>query len=211
MIAYPLNRFLIALAFLAMLAGCGLFSTRTPEPPDTANTFTWIPATTPDQLIQNLTGTLNLLDASDYIRVFVSSTDSTSTGQKTYSFAPAPGLDQNSQSIFTSWNTQSEQTWVEKLSSLLPAQSQLIVTLSAPNESQSSNTATYSADYVISIPTTGSSSGIPSVVQGSFQMQLALVTTDQGTTEWRIVSWSDFPLQNGTSQTWTTLKVQLSS
>jgi hypothetical protein len=210
---HPLTFILVALALSAMVVGCSLFSTRTPQPPDTASTFIWIPATTPELLMSNLTGTLNILDASDYIRVFVSSTDSTSTGQKTFSFTPAPGLDQNSQAIFTNWNTQSEEAWVQKLSSLLPASSQLIVTLSnsVTDQSGASNTATYSADYVISIPTSSSGSALPSVVQGSLQMQLALVTTEQGTTEWRIVSWSDFPLQNGNSPTWTDLKVQLSS
>ena len=204
---------LVALSLSAMVAGCSLFSTRTPEPPDTASTFIWIPATTPQLLMSNLTGTLNLLDASDYIRVFVSSADSTSSGQKTFSFTPAPGLDQNSQSIFANWSVQSEQAWVQKLSSILPANSQLIVTLSnsVSDQSGGSNAATYSADYVISIPTSGSSSALPSVVQGSFQMQLALVTTDQGTKEWRIVSWSDFPPHTGTGPTWTNLKVQLSS
>ena len=208
-----LARILALLAICTAVAGCSLFSTRTPQPPDTANAFIWIPATSPDILIQNLTGTLNLLDASDYIRVFVSATDSTSSGQKTFSFTPAPGLDQNSQGIFINWNTQSEEAWVEKLASLLPTQSQLIVTLSDPvtDQSGSSNSATYTANYVISIPTSSSSSALPSVVQGSLQMQLALVTTDQGTKEWRIVSWSDFPMQNGTGSTWTSLKVQLSS
>lgn len=204
---------LAASALCAILAGCGLFSTRAPEAPNTANTFIWIPATTPDILMQNLTGTLDILDASDYIRVFVSSTDSTSTGQKLFSFTPAPGLDQNSQGIFTNWTTQSEQAWVQKLSSLLPSQSQLIVTLtnSVTDQSGGNNSATYSANYVISIPTSSSSSALPSVVQGSLQMQLALVATDQGTKEWRIVSWSDFPPKNGSGPTWTNLKVQLSS
>jgi hypothetical protein len=208
-----ISAIIVASVLSAIVAGCSLFSTRTPEPPNTANTFIWIPATTPEILMQNLTGTIGILDASDYIRVFVSPTDSATGGQKTFSFTPAPGLDQNSQSIFINWNTQSEQAWVQKLSSLLPANSRLIITLSNPVSDQSggSNSATYSADYVISIPTSGSSSALPSIVQGSLQMQLALVTTEQGTKEWRIVSWSDFPQHNSTGSTWTNLKVQLSS
>ncbi len=191
-------------------AGC-LFSTRTPEPPSASNTFIWTPATTPEYLLQDFTGTLQILDAPDYMRVFITSSDS-GAGTKTYSFTPAPGLDQASRGIFTNWNVASEGAWLQKLSSLLPANSQIVVTLSSVVTSQSSaNTASISADYAVSIPTTTSSSVLPGNVEGSFQMELALVTTDQGTSEWRIVSWSDFLPKSGTGSTWTDLKVKLSS
>jgi len=202
---------LLMLALFAILAGCSLFSTRTPEPPNTANTFIWIPATSPDILIQNLTGTLDLLDATDYIRVFVSPTDSTTSSQKTFAFHPAPN--QNSQTIFANWTTQSELAWVQKLSLALPPKSKLIVTFSnlLPDQSGGSNSATYSTNYAISIPTSSSTSTIPSIVQGNLQMQLALVSTYLGTKEWRIVSWSDNLPKNGSDTTWTYLKAQLSS
>ncbi len=204
-----MRRLLILLLCSATLGGC-IFATRTPEPPSQSNTFIWTPATTPDYLIANIIGTLKILDAPDYMRAFISSSDS-GAGGKSFTFIPAPGLDQSSRGIFTSWNVQAEGAWVSKLSSLLPANSQLAVTLSNPATSFSSaNAASYSANYLISIPTT-SSSLVPSSVSGSFQMELALVTTDQGTSEWRVVSWSDFPSTSGSTATWTDLKVKLSS
>ncbi len=203
--------FLLVAVFLITLSGCDLFSTRTPEPPNTTNTFIWTPATTPTYLLQNFTGTLQSLDAPDYIRAFIGTTDSTSSGTKSFSFVPAPGLDQTSRSIFTNWTVESERAWLSRLSSLLPAKSQLTVLLSNEvTDETGSTTASISADYTISIPTS-SSTVLPSVVQGSFQMQLALVTTEQGTKEWRIVSWSDFLPKSGTGPTWTDLKVKLSS
>jgi hypothetical protein len=193
--------------------GCALFSTRTPEPPNTSNTFIWTPATTVDYLMNNFIGTVQALDGTNYARVFISATDSTGSGSKSFTFTPRPGLDPSSRSIFTSWTPESERAWLAKLKTLLSANSQLSLLIS--NESppdQSTNTATISGDYTLSIPITGSSSVIPSVVQGSFQMQLLLVTTDQGTKEWRIVSWSDFQPQSGSAgSTWTDLKVKLSS
>ena len=205
-----MNRALGILIFGISFSGC-LFSTRPPEPPSSSNTFIWTPATTPDYLLQDFTGTLQILDAPDYMRVFISSSDSGSA-TKAFSFTPAPGLDQSSRGIFSNWNVSSEGAWVQKLSSLLPANSHITVTLSNVLPSQSSaNSATVSADYSISIPSSTSSSVLPNVVAGSFQMGLAFVTTEQGTSEWRIVSWSDFLPQSGTGSTWTDLKVKLSS
>lgn len=204
-----MSRALCILILGISFAGC-LFSTRTPEPPSSSNTFIWTPATTPDYLLQDFTGSLQILDAPDYMRVFISSSDSGSSA-KTFTFTPAPGLDPTSRGIFTNWTVQSESAWLQKLSSLLPTSSQLTLTFLHVVTSQSSATASISADYSISIPSSTSSSVLPSVVTGSFQMGLAFVTTDQGTSEWRIVSWSDFLPPNGTGSTWTDLKVKLSS
>ena len=197
------------LAGLLLVSGC-IFATRSPEPPSGFNTFVWTPATTPDYLLDNFVGTLKILDAPDYMRVFIGSTDSTS-GTKAFTYTPAPGLDQASLGIFTGWTVQSEGAWVSKLSSLLANGSQLTISLSDKVINQSSaNSASISADYLISIPTPSSTSALPSEVEGSFQMTLAFVTTAQGTSEWRIISWSDFASSN-TVPSWTNLKVTLSS
>ena len=203
----------LLLILLLSLGSCDLFSTRTPESPDTSNTFIWTPATTMNDLMDNFIGTVQLLDASNYARVFISATDSTGSGSKSFTYTPTPGLDQSSKSIFAAWNAESERAWLAKLKTLLPANSQISFLLSnEPPPDETSTTATISADYTISIPITGSSTVIPGVVQGSFQMQLLLVTTEQGTKEWRIVSWSDFqPQSGGSGSTWTDLKIKLSS
>jgi hypothetical protein len=204
-----MNRVFFLFVFGTAISGC-LFATRTPDMPNTSNAFLWTPATTPDYLLQNLTGALKLLDASDYIRVFVSSSDS-AIGPKSFSFTPAPGLDQSSRGIFVNWTTESEGAWVAKLASLLSKNSQLTIILSNEVTDQNSgSSASISADYTISIPTSSSSTVIPGVVKGSFQMQLAFVSTEQGAKEWRIVSWSDFLPKNGTGPTWTDLKVKTS-
>jgi hypothetical protein len=193
---------------IVIFAGCGIFSTRTPEPP-TGSPFIWSPATTVDDLIANFTGTLTQLDASNYVRVFISTTDSTGSGAKSFVFTPAPGLDQGSRAVFTVWNPESERAWLSNLKSRLAKDSKLTVILSNSKTDESSSPATYSADYTISIPSSPSSL-IPGVVQGSLQLQM-LLTTDAGTKEWRILSWSDFLPKSGTGSTWTDLKVKLSS
>ena len=206
-------KWLVGLAVICIaLAGCDLFSTRAPESPDTGSNFIWTPATSIDYLIADFTGALQALDASNYTRAFVQPSDSLAGGSQTFEFVAAPGLDESQKSLFVGWNIESERAYVSKLKSLLAKGSKLTVLLSNRVVDQSSTTAALTADYTISIPVEGSSSVIPSVVAGSFQMQLKLASTEQGTKEWRIVSWSDFqPQSGGGSSTWSALKAKLSS
>lgn len=193
----------------AILAGC-IFSTRTPEPPNSSTTFIWTPATTPDLLIQNLSGAMKTLDASDYIRVFISATESSNNSTKIFSFTPASDINQSSRAIFSDWSVSNEQQWVTNLASQLPQNSQITLLLTNEVEDQSSSSASLSYNYTISLPSSAPSV-IPGVVQGALQFQLAFITTDEGTKEWRIISWSDYIPQSGNGPTWSDLKVDLSS
>ena len=196
---------------LLLLASCDIFSTRSPEPPSTSNTFIWTPATTVEILMSNFTGAIEAYDASNYILTFISSTDSTGSGPKTFTFTPTPELDPASRSIFTNWTSdgpsESERAWLAKLATL-PHNGPLSLTLGTIAPVQNSNTASLTTSYTIAVP-----AGIVAsdTVRGSFDMQFLLITTEQGTKEWRIVSWSDFPPSSGSSATWTDLKVKLSS
>jgi hypothetical protein len=192
------------------LAGC-IFSTRTPEPPNSSATFIWTPATTPDLVMQNFTGALKILDATDYKRVFINATEATSNGVSTFLFSPASDISQSSRSIFTDWSVPNEGTWVTNLRAQLPSNSQITLLLTQTSSDQSANSASLSYNYTISLPFSTSSTVIPGVVQGSLQFQLTFITTDEGTKEWRIVSWSDFLPQSGSGPTWSDLKVDLSS
>jgi hypothetical protein len=202
-------------SILLMLSACDIFSTRTPEPPQNSNTFIWTPATTVETLVANFVGTLTALDPSNYTRCFIASTDSTGSGAKAFTFKPRTGLDPASQSIFTNWTvdgpTESERAWLAKLAGLLPNNSQLSVSLGLNTPIENSNTtASLTTSYIVAVPQS-SGSVVADTARGSFEMQFQLVTTEQGTKEWRIVSWSDFPPSSGTSETWTDLKVKLSS
>ncbi len=197
---------------LTFLAGC-IFSTRAPQPPDASATFIWTPATTPGYLIQNLTGALKILDAPDYKRVFISPTEAASNGTMTFSFSPSSNISPSSRGIFTpsNWSVTNEGAWVTTLAGQLPPNSQITLLLTDTVIDQSANSASLSYNYVVYTPASTSSSVIPGVVQGSLQFQLAFITTDEGTKEWRIVSWTDGLPRSGTGPTWSDLKVDLSS
>jgi hypothetical protein len=198
------------LLVVAIVAGCDLFSTRTPEPPQSSNTFFWTPATTVEALMANFSGALASIDPTNYVRAFVSATDSGSNG-RAFVFTPTPGLSPGSQSLFANWSTENERAWLAKLATLVAKGSKLTVTFGTDAPVQSaSNSATLTTTYTIAIPTT-SGAVIPDTVRGSFEMQFVLVSTEQGQKEWRIQSWSDFPPSGNSSATWTDLKLKLSS
>jgi len=203
-------RFCLVL-FAVSLASCDIFSTRDPEPPDLGSQFIWTPASTPELLLQNFKGTIENLDASDYVRCFVSEHDSSETaGHLTYTFVPRSGLDAGSQSIFQVWTESSEQSFMTKLRTSLIKNPRATVTFTNTVIDQSINTATISADYSILLPVeTGSP--LPNAVIGSLHFQLEAVTTEQATREWRIITWTDFTPSSGGTSTLTDLKLQLSS
>lgn len=208
-----MKRVLACFVMIVALGSCDLFSTRQPEPPDTGTNFIWTPATSIDYLIADFTGALQALDASNYARSFVQPTDSLAGGGgQPFQFMISPGLDESQKSLFVGWNVESERAYVSKLKSLLAKGAKLTVLLTNRVVDQSSNSAALTADYTLSIPVEGTNTVIPSILAGSFQMQLRLASTEQGTKEWRIVTWADFPPQNGsTSKTWSELKAKLSS
>lgn len=197
----------VSLAF----AGCDLFSTRNPESPDLGSTFIWTPAATPAVLVDDFTGALEAVDAANYSRCFVSSQDTISSGPVVYSFSPRAGLDQSSRSLFDAWNVQSEQNFLTKLRASLVSSPRMDMTISnlAIDQTTSTN-ARISADYSVLLPIPTNST-LPTSITGSLIFQAVLVTTEQGTKEWRITSWADFAAGSGTAKTFTDLKVQLSS
>ena len=204
--------FYILLQFSLTLSSCDIFSTRTPAAPDLGSTFIWTPAATPNDILTNFRGTIGVLDATNYTKCFISTKDSSVAGDKpVFIFTPRSGLDASSRSKFDGWNNQSEQNFMTKLHSSLVANPRLTVTFTNTAISQSnSSSAEINTNYLILLPIQSNSS-IPPSISGSMILHMVLVTTEQGTSEWRITSWSDFSLQSGNSVTFTDLKAQLSS
>lgn len=202
----------VCLLFVLILSSCDLFSTRTPASPDLGSTFIWTPAATPSYLLDDFKGALAVLDATNYTKCFISAKDSSVTGESfVFSFTPRSGIDAAKRVIFDSWTTQSEQNFLTKLRASLTTNPRLTITLSNIQINQTnSNSATINADYLLLLPTQ-SNSAIPASINGSLIFQVVLVTTEQATKEWRIVNWADFALIQGTLDTFTDLKVQLSS
>ena len=206
----PTSLRMVLLLLFPTFSSCELFSTRTPASPDPGSTFVWTPAATPQYLLDNFKGTIEVLDATNYTKCFMSTKDSSVTGDRpVFSFSPRSGLDAVSLSKFYPWDTHSEQNFMTKLRSSLVASPRLTVTFSSININQTnSNSADITANYLILLPVQ-SNSTIPASISGLMTLHLVLVTTEEATKEWRIVSWIDFALPTGNSSTFTDLKAQL--
>ncbi len=206
------HKVIVILCVCLALASCDLFSTRTPETPDLGTTFIWTPAATPSTLFDNFTGTIAAVDASNFARCFISPQDTVTSGTPptTYSFIPRAGLDQSSRSIFDTWTVQSEQNFLTKLRASLVSNPKVTITITNKLIDQSNaTTARISADYLILLPLP-SNSTLPGSITGSLIFQLVLVTTLEGTKEWRIASWTDFASATSTKSI-SDLKIQLAS
>lgn len=202
---------LLAASSVLALGGCDIFSTRTPEPPETGSSFIWIPALTPHQLLENFSGSLKEVDGTNHSKCFIAETDSASTGETfIYHFVPRAGLDPSSQSIFDGWSAASEKDYIVKLRSILVADPKLSVLISNEKIEQNDvHSAKVEFDYTVLLPIEGTST-IPSTVSGSGQFECELITTVQGTKEWRVVWMYDYLTSGSTTKTFSDLKVLMS-
>jgi hypothetical protein len=191
----------------ATLIGCDIFSTRTPQPPDSGSTFIWTPATSIQTLLDDFQGALQVVDAANSAKAFVAPTDSVPSGlSKAYTFVPQSGVDK---SPFVGWNYQSEQSYITKLGTLLPQNPKITVLFTNESINQSNaTTGTVTLNYNLLLPVS-QSSGVPASISGNLQFQVELVTTSQSIQEWRIAQWQDFADATGTDPTWTNLKADL--
>jgi hypothetical protein len=204
-------RFLFSIVLICLsLTSCDLFSTRTPDPPDVGSTFFWTAAGTPNTLLENFKGALQVADAANYAKCFISTHD-TATTPAVYAFTPRPGLDATSKLVFDGWNTQSEQNFLTKLRSSLVSNPRLEVSITNLQINQSNATvATLQANYIVSFPLP-SNSTLPESISGSLIFDMRFVTIEGGTQEWRIINWTDDVQASNPQKTFTDLKVQLAS
>jgi hypothetical protein len=204
---------LVCLLLFVVASGCDIFSTRTPEDPNTSNTFIWTPANSPQDVLNNLIGTMRDVDAVNYVKLFVQDGDSAVTGSTAkYRFVPRPDLDPSTLSLFTGWNVESERSYLSRLRSELESQLQksphITLTLTNPSFDINGDNATVNAEYALSLPVE-QVSGVRSPVTGTMTLELQHVNTVQSSTEWRIATWSDIPTSSTKSSAWTDLKAQL--
>jgi len=203
------RRSVLVVLLAGVACSCDLFSTRSPDPPGNGTTFLWTPATSITTLLADFQGALQAADAANYAKSMIVGTDSLETGgTATYQFIPRSGIDKT---LFTGWTVQSEQGYLTKMLTVLPKSPKLTLLLTNESINQANATnGSVTADYSLLLPV-DASSGVPQNVVGSLQFQVALVTTEQATKEWRIVSWTDIASSQSGTLSWTDLKSKLSS
>lgn len=180
---------------LILIAGCGLFQTRSPEEPETTRS-TYVPPTTPDAVIMNLTYSINEKNSNNYSKCISISY---------YKYVP----DSRSQllygQIFQNWNYSSEKLYLDNLisqtnsnaSSNLFMDNKVITLIS-------SDSATVTADYTVVFQ--HNRANVPKTAVGNLRLT---VTADESN-NFYINNWEDFR-RNDTDFTWSELKANFSN
>jgi hypothetical protein len=178
----------------SIAAGCGIFDTRTPEPPTNTHSE-FIPPTTPEIVLQNFQYAIRDKDVNNYMRCFVDTLNST----RSYRFIPTASASSRFPTVFSAWSLQSEKSWFNALMTFVPESSSPSLTLlNGVFTGVSSDSATYYASYQLTIP--HGLAGVPELVQGNLQLVIGV----NRSTYWEIATWLDLPRE--TEASWSDLK-----
>jgi len=190
------SRLRISFFTLLALSGCNIFQTRTPQPPQQSQS-NFIPATSPDIVIENLKNAIAEKDVENYLNCL----SDTSFGGKVFSFEPPPDV-KRQYSIFTNWDRNSERAYFNNLVVQSSATSSPALTLSSDNlVGPIGDSATYTADYNLIWP--NKVPAAPQGVQGSLQFYLGADNNQN----WSIHRWVDLRIADSL-KTWSDMKAQ---
>jgi hypothetical protein len=190
------TRYLFAGCLLATAQfACNIFETRTPEPPSQSSS-TYIPATEPSLVFQNISNAFRDLNSLNYIKSFADS----STAGRGFSFEPTPQAKVKYAGVFLTWSRQSEQQYFENLRSRMATGSTptlVFQTLSV--QSLQSDSAQYEATYTLTAQHTIAS--VPKQATGKAQFFLLA----DRSRNWVIWRWVDVPTGSN-DFTWSDMK-----
>lgn len=184
---------IILLFILILFQSCGLFDSRSVEPP-TESRSTFTPPTSPNLVITNLNFAIAEKNLDNYMRCFVDSNFSV----RRFRYIP-DAVSQSSYPVFLSWGLYNERIYFSNL-----------ITATDPNsasnffpDNMTINTAIDSAiadmDYILIF--NHSRSNVPKEVKG--KLRFVMGTDTRGL--WSVHSWYDF-IDESADTTWSFLK-----
>ena len=173
----------VSVAVLLMFASCGLFQTRTPEAP-TQPSDSYVPATDPDALIQNLESAVAEKNSVNYQRCFP---DPAHTS-RTYVFIPSANAAATYAGVFGHWTVDDERQYFQNLVARTAGKPTAFSNLVLAHKSVilSGDSTVVSYDYTFTFDHNDPS--FPTVATGTMQ----LVLGPDNTNTWVIYRWTDY-------------------
>jgi hypothetical protein len=189
---------LLIIGLSLTLAACGILETRTPQPPaQTSSTF--VPATSPSIVLDNLINAVRERNTDNYIRCLVDSNFS----DKKFSFVPTQQAQAKYAIKFNSWSVSSERGYFENLKSQTPSTATTLLFFSSQQfVSVQSDSALFTGAYDLVFQ--HDLSGVLQEAKGTLQFYMA---TDRNKL-WMIYRWVD--LQTGSDFSWSEMKGRFS-
>lgn len=188
---------LLAITLAASGAGCeNPFATRSPDFPDNAGGYHWIPPFASELVLENLRNAIADQNVENYLRCF---SDSTRTGQRFRFDAETVVANQNP-GLFSGWSLAEERDYFIQLRAALPADSARSLLLDSLQTISYGDSAVFLRSYVLVVRHKRQSIGVPGRMTGA--LRFWLVKDQFG--EWSIYRWADF--STGQAPTWSSLK-----
>ena len=177
------------------VAACGIFETRTPDPPSQLSS-NFVPPTDPSLVFQNLINAFSDRNSVNYLKCLSDST----TGLPPFHYDPDPQARANYAAVFALWTRQSEQQSFEAMKAQLATGTTMTLQfISLTATSLGADSAQYDARYQLTVPHTRT--GIQTVATGRALFALG----SDRSRNWAIVRWTDVVLTSG-DFTWSDLK-----
>jgi hypothetical protein len=189
-------RWLLIILLPLVISSCELFSTRTPEEPETGGTG-YIPPTSYDLVIENLKNSIKERNLNNYLLCF---SDSSFTGISEYVFTADPLISAQFQGIFAEWNIESEGKYFTSLMTNVLEETSPSVSFSNVEYKNFNDSIVFTGTYYLNLDLANDLSN--ETYSGSTRIVLKNSTTGF----WYITSWYDFQSDNSNALSWSYLK-----
>lgn len=188
---------LISLFSLFLLNSCDIFSTRTPEKPN-SNRSSYQPPTSAQIVISNLIGSLKDKNIENYISCFA---DTSNGNNVQFGFIPSSDAESRFSNLFKNWSIDEEERYFRSMiSNLKSDQNPNLILKNNGFDLLLSDSAVYHADYELYIPHNLNS--IPENFSGTLFFTI-IPNTNQ---LWSISSWVDISRNDTLAESWSILK-----
>ncbi len=183
---------LIFTMLLFSAVSCDIFETRDAESPDQSRS-NYLPATSPEILIQNLINSFADKDVVNYQNTFV-----TGLSNRVFTFVPSSTALSRFQNLWPTWNIDDEVQYFNNAKTSVPDELPISLSLSKSPDSFSifGDSLKYNSEYFISVPQRNSE---PLIFQGNLELSMEIVST-----VWLVYFWKDNAVEDNPS--WSDLK-----
>ncbi|TAL70946.1 MAG: hypothetical protein EPN82_01200 [Bacteroidetes bacterium] len=188
------------LLILIFFTSCGLFNTRNPEEPDRGKSTFYTPVR-PDTVVSNFIYAIKEKNTENYIKCFWDTLDNPGLN---YSFIPSPDAIALYQTIFNSWDINSERNYFLNLISIIPEDEYpQLELINKDYPVQQSNSWTFVADYILTFK---NDKDTTFAYAGKLQF---IIQYKDNKSLWYIQKWIDTnPSNDSIKSTWSILKAQ---
>lgn len=193
-----LKKIKILILLAVLFSGCGLFGLRDVETP-TEPRSTFVPPTTPDLVLSNLSNAIIDKDINNYIQCIV---DTSSTSKRFVYTADIAS--QIQYPVFQNWQTVNERNYFYNLLSLTSAQSTSLLFFSNVTTNTYSDSAIYDMEYLLRFD--HQKTNVAKTLTG--KLRFIMVVNSKNL--WAISRWIDFKAADSDT-TWSVLKANFSN